>query len=183
LHTSGGTDITLGDSYEIFYQPRQAKFDEFTNEVPKEFTGLGTHDFANIWAPHTCPTNYFGSGGPYANYFTIYEDSVAADNPGAPAVATVASDIYGCASGMGSSPDYCAAVNRHVGTLPKGANNSNWYNDTNYYKAPPCNYFSNWCHRRAIRNLCYGFPYDDDGGHAAYTGASGVQWIAIAIGW
>ena len=84
---------------------------------------------------------------------------------------------------MGASPDYSAAVNRHVGTLPKGTNNSNWYNDTNYYKAAPCNYFSKWCHRRSLGNKCYGFPYDDDGGHAAYTGMSNVQWVAIAIGW
>jgi len=55
-----------------FFQPRKAKFDEFTNEVPKEFTKLATADFANIYAPHmierTGPT-LFNTGGPYVSYF------------------------------------------------------------------------------------------------------------------
>ncbi|HUI91034.1 MAG TPA: beta-1,3-glucanase family protein [Chitinivibrionales bacterium] len=182
VHSSNGQDNALGDAYEVFYQSRQAKFDEYLNEVPKEFTGLATHDNANIWAPHTSPVNYFGTGGPYVDYFTRYEDSVAVYNPG-PAP-TTAVGIFECGNGgMGSSPDYCACINRHVGTLPKGTNNANWYNDTNYYKAPPCNYFSYWCHRRSLYNKCYGFPYDDDGGHAAYLGQGNVQWLAIAIGW
>ena len=183
LHSSNGSDIVLGDAYEMFYQSRQAHFDEYKNEVPKEFTGLATHDFANIWAPHVCPVNYFNTNGPYVNYFTRYEDSVAAHQTGAPAPVN-AWDIFACTGGgMGSSPDWSAAINRHVGTLAQGTNNSNWYNDTNYYKAAPCNYYSKWCHRRALDNKCYGFPYDDDGGHAAYAAPSNVQWVAVAIGW
>jgi hypothetical protein len=182
VHSSNGQDNALGDSYELFYQTRKAKYDEYLNEVPKEFTGLATHDNANIWAPHTSPVNYFGTGAPYVNYFARYEDSVAVHNPG-PAP-TTAIGIFECGNGgMGSSPDYCACINRHVGTLPKGANNSNWFNDTNYYKDPPCNYFSRWCHRRSLYNKCYGFPYDDDGSHAAYLGQNNIQWLAIAIGW
>ena len=182
VHSSTGQDNALGDAYEMFYQSRQAHFDEFKNEVPKEFTGLATHDFANIWAPHTSPVNIFGTGGPYVDYFTKYEDSVIAYNPGQTVSSTI--NIFACAApGMGSSPDYSAAVNRHVGTLPKGTNNAIWYNDTNYYRAAPCNYFSYWCHRRGLYNKDYGFPYDDDGGHAAYLGQSNVQWLAIAIGW
>jgi hypothetical protein len=183
IHSSDGKDNTLGSIYEMFYQSRKSKFDEYANEVPKEFAGLATHDFANIWAPHTCPVNYFNTNGPYANYFVVYEDSVAKANPGAPAPVSTY-NIFACAGGgMGSSPDYSAAVNRHVGTLPQGTNKAIWYNDTNYYKAAPCNYYSRWCHRRSLRNMCYGFPYDDDGGHAAYLGQSNVQWLVIAVGW
>jgi hypothetical protein len=191
IHSSDGKDVTLGSIYEMFYQSRKSKYDEFVNEVPKEFIGLGTHDFANIWAPHTSPVNYFNTNGPYANYFTAYQAQVAAAQTGAPAPVS-AYNIFACAGGgMGSSPDWSAAINRHVGTIPlptKRLPNGNvdfspWYPDSNYYKAAPCNYYSRWCHRRSLRNMCYGFPYDDVGGHAAYLGQSNVQWLAIAIGW
>jgi hypothetical protein len=179
IHTAT-KDYTRGDVYEMFYQPRQAKFDEFKNEVPREFTGLATHDFANIWAPHTSPVNIFGTGGPYENYFIAYEDSVAAHNPGAPAPTTTVG-IFECGNGgMGSSPDYSACVNRHCGTLPQSA----WPDSTNYYRAYPCNYYSKWCHKRALQNLQYGFPYDDDENQSGIVGGvSNVQWFGIAIGW
>jgi hypothetical protein len=181
IHTSTGIDVTLGDAYEMFYQPRQTIFDEYVNENPKEFIGLATQNFANIYAPHMSPVNYFNTNGPYANYFVAYENEVAAAQASVGALAPVSTwNIFACAGGgMGSSPIYSAAVNRHCGTLPQSA----WNNDTNYYKAAPCNYFSKWCHRRSLRNMSYGFPYDDVGGHAAFTGQSNVQWIAIAIGW
>jgi hypothetical protein len=180
IHNSSGQDVTLGSSYEMFYQPRKAKFDEFVNEVPKEFIGLATQNFANIYAPHTPPVNYFNTGGPYVDYFSNYQDSVIAHNPGAPAKVN-AWNIFACAGGgIGSSPQYSASINRHCGTIsPQSA----WNNDTNYYKAAPCNYFSKWVHRRSLANKAYGFPYDDVGGHAAYLGMSNVQWLAIAIGW
>lgn len=196
LHTSTGIDTIMGDSYETFFQSRQAKFDEFTNEVPKEFTGLATHDFANIWAPHTSPVNYFNTGGPYVTYFDRYEDSAKVhyvinpntqNDPGA-LTPVNAWDIFACTGGngtMGSSPDWSAAVNRHVATLSEGANWVNWRtNDSgSYYQAAPCNYFSKWCHRRSINDYCYGFPYDDDGAHMSFMGIGNVQWIAVAIGW
>ena len=181
IHSANGQENILGSSYEMFYQPRQAKFDEFKNEVPMEFTKLATQNFANIYAMHTPPVNLFNTGGPYVNYFSLYEDSVLAVNPGQ--AKANAQQISACAGGMGGNPSYCAAINRHCGTLPKGPNNSIWNNDTNYYKAPPCNYFSYWVHRRSLKNKAYGFPYDDVGGHAAYCGQGPVQWLAIAIGW
>jgi hypothetical protein len=135
IHSPTGPECILGSKYEMFYQSRQAHYDEYLNEVPKEFTKLATQNNANIYAMHTPPVNLFNTGGPYVNYYSIYEDSVIAHNPGA-AKAT-AWQISACAGGMGSTPNYCAAVNRHCGTLP----NTAWNNDTNYYKAPPCNYF------------------------------------------
>ncbi len=197
LHTSTGIDTVMGDDYELFYQTRQSKFDEYKNEVPKEFTGLATHDFANIWAPHVCPVNYFNTGGPYVDYFTRYQDSASvhyvknpgwAADPGAYPTVPTAWDIFACAGpnpSMGASPDWSAAINRHVATLPQGVEYANWRtNDTAaYYQDAPCNYFSKWCHRRSINNYCYGFPYDDDGGHQSFMGIGNVQWIAVAIGW
>lgn len=184
IKSSTGQDNALGDAYHMFYQSRQSIFDEFSNEVPKEFTHLARVNYANIYAPHMTAANYFNTGGVYTLYFDKYQDSVRAHNPGAPAK-TTAWNIFACAGTgtIGASPDYSAAVNRHVGTLPQGTNFANWNNDTNYYKAPPCNYFSYWCHRRSLYNKSYGFPYDDVGGHAAYLAQSNVQWIAVAIGW
>jgi hypothetical protein len=185
VHSPGGIDTTRGDAYEMFYQSRQAKFDEFRNEVPKEFTGLATQDFANIWAPHTSPVNYFGTGGPYENYYIAYEDSVNALHGGTLVVSHTIT-VFNCLAaggGMGTQPYYSAALNRHVATLPQGTNYSIWNNDTNYYKAAPCNYYSKWCHRRSLHKLCYGTCYDDVGNHSSFVQQPNVQWIAIAIGW
>jgi len=183
VHRTTGADIIMGDDYLTFYQSRQSKYDEYKNEVPKEFTGLATHDFANIWAPHTSPVNYFGTNGPYVNYFLAYEDSVKAHNSDAPAPTTT-TGIFACNNGgMGSSPAYSAAVNRHVGHIPHGTNNANWRNASLFYKAGPANFFSMWSHRRCIDNKSYGFPYDDFAEQAAYVGASNVLWVAVAIGW
>ena len=170
-------DVILGSSYHMFYQSRQSKFEEFINECPKEFTRLATQNFANIYAMHTPPVNLFNTGGPYVDYFSKYEDTVLAHNPGQ--TKANAWQISACAGGMGSNPSYCAAVNRHCGHLPQ----TEWRNPANYYLEQPANYFSNWVHRRSIRNFAYGFPYDDVAEQAAFASVSGVQWIAIAIGW
>jgi hypothetical protein len=184
VHTSTGIDTTMGDEYEMFYTSRQAKFDEFKNEVPKEFTGLATQDFANIWAPHTSPVNYFNTGGPYENYYIAYENAVNALYHGTLVVSPTINVFNSMGGGgMGSDPWFSSALNRHVATLPQGTNRSIWFNDTNYYKEAPCNYYSKWCHRRSLHNLCYGFPYDDAGNHAAFVQQYNVQWVAIAIGW
>jgi hypothetical protein len=186
VHTSvaGSKDVVMGDAYSMFYQSRQSKFDEFINENPKEFIGLATRNFANIYAPHTSPTNYFGTGGPYADYFLAYQDTVRAHNPAAPA-ATTTTNIFACAGTgtMGAQPSYSSAINRHVGHLPAGTNFANWRNPAEYYKAAPCNYFSKWTHRRSIDNKSYGFPYDDFAEQAAFVGAANVLWVAVAIGW
>jgi hypothetical protein len=181
IHCSDGTDKTFGDEYYQFYQPRQTVYDEFKNEVPVEFIPLAQHDFANIYAPHMSPVNYFNTGGTYVNYFSTYMDSVHLVQTGAPAKAATAWDIFACTgtNTMGSSNVYSAAVNRHVGTLPQSV----WEADSNYYKKPPCNYFSKWVHRRSLHNLAYGFPYDDVGHHESYINIANVQWVIMAVGW
>jgi hypothetical protein len=190
VHKTTGRDTIMGDAYEMFYQSRQAKIDEYLNEVPKEFTPMAKVNNANIYAPHMTATNYFNTGGPYVDYFSKYIDSVivrqtALGVTNIPAKVN-AWNIFACTGGgMGASPDYSAAVHRHVGTRPQGANFINWrvLDSTYYYQEPPCNYFSRWSHRRSINNFSYGFPYDDDGGHASFMDPSNVLWIAIAIGW
>jgi hypothetical protein len=180
IHTAT-KNYDRGDVYEMFYQPRKAKFDEFINEVPKEFTALATQDFANIYAPIYGNVNLFNTNGLYVNYFTRYEDSVAAHQTGAPAVSPIAANIFGCmGGGMGSNVNFSAAINRHCGLLAQSA----WGDPKNFYLDAPCNYFSKWCHRRAESGLQYGFPYDDSHEQSGIVGGvSGVQWFAIAIGW
>jgi hypothetical protein len=195
LKTTTGIDTIMGDSYELFFQSRQSKFDEFKNEVPKEFTWEATHDFANIYAPHKMDPFPFRTGQPYADYFKRYQDSAVAhyvknpawaQDPGPLTPVTQADDIFACTgNSIGSSPDWSSAINRHVALLPQGVQYENWrFKDTaSYYHGTPCNYFSYWCHRRSINNYCYGYPYDDDGAHEAYINIGNVQWIAVAIGW
>jgi hypothetical protein len=183
VHCPNVNDTILGDAYEMFYQPRQAKFDEFRNEVPKEFTGLATQDFANIWSPYSSPVNYFGTGGPYENYYIAYEDSVNSLYGGTLVVSPTMKIYYPTGDhGMASQPNFSAALNRHVATLPQGTNYSVWNNDTNYYKAAPCNYYSKWCHRRSLHNLCDAIPYET-GNNSTDVQLYNVQWVAIAIGW
>jgi hypothetical protein len=178
IHSPTGPECTLGSSYHMFYQTHQSKWDEFINEVPKEFTKLATQNNANIYAMHTPPVNLFNTGGPYVDYYSKYEDSVLAHNPGQ--AKKNAWEISACTGGgMGGDPGYCSAVNRHCGHLAK----TEWRNPKNFYLAPPCNYFSNWVHRRSLGSKAYGFPYDDYAEQAAFCGQANVQWLAIAIGW
>ena len=180
---SATSNIDRGDLYEMFFQPRKAKFDEFVNEVPKEFTRLAMADFANIYAPHlierTGPT-LFNTGGPYVSYFDRYQDSCIAHNTGVPAK-TTAWNIFACAGSYGNSATWGGNMNRHVGTLAS----TQWCDSSNFYQNAPCNYFSKWVHLRSQQGMEYGFPYDDDcNKYSGIVGnASGVQWFAIAIGW
>jgi hypothetical protein len=203
IKTSDGKDTVMGDSYELFYQSRESKFAEFINEVPKEFTWEATHDFANIWAPHKMDPFPFRSTGPYGNYYERYQDSVIknyvkdplwvnhpgygapANDPGPYPAATQADDVFACAGVLGNLPIWAAALNRHVSHLPQGVDCYNWsYVDTAYYYTDaPANFYSRWCHRRAINDYCYGFPYDDNGDHEAYISINNIQWMAVAIGW
>jgi hypothetical protein len=175
-------NIDRGDLYELFFQPRKAIFDEFVNEVPKEFSRLATVDVANIYAPHLIErkgTTLFGKGGPYVGYFDVYQDSCRVHNPTMPAKST-AWDIFACAGNYGNTATWGGNMNRHVGTLPS----TQWCDSSKFYRDAPCNYFSKWCHLRAMQGLQYGFPYDDDCNKFSGIVATGnVQWFAIAIGW
>lgn len=206
IKTTDGKDTVMGDAYWLYYQSRESKFAEFINEVPNEFTWEATHDFANIWAPHKMDPFPFRSTGPYGAYYTRYQDSVVknyvidplwvnkpgygapANDPGPYPTVPQADDIFACTGpnpSIGASPIWSAAMNRHVAHLPQGVDCYNWsYVDTaNYYTDAPANFYSRWCHRRAINNYCYGFPYDDNGDHEAYISIGNIQWMAVAIGW
>ncbi|HUI91035.1 MAG TPA: beta-1,3-glucanase family protein [Chitinivibrionales bacterium] len=179
IHTAS-RNYDRGDVYEMFYQSRQAKFDEYKNEVPKEFTGMATQNFANIYAPHMTATNYFNTGGVYATYFDKYQDTCIAHGVGGPPAKTTPFNIFACAGPLSNSATWGGNYNRRVGALPQ----AQWCDSTKFYRGYPCSYYSKWCHRRAQNNLQYGFPYDDDCNQSGIVGGvSGVQWFEIAIGW
>ena len=72
LHCTDGYDAARGEIYDVFYEPRQAIFDEYANEVPYQFT-----DQATIQAPYRIPdpgmTPNFSTGGLYAHYWDAYQ--------------------------------------------------------------------------------------------------------------
>jgi Beta-1,3-glucanase len=208
VKTNDGKDTVMGDSYEMFFQSRESKFAEFINEVPKEFTWEARHDFANIYAPHKADPFPFRSTGPYGDYYKRYQDSVVKNyvkdplwvnvpnayggpntDPGAYPEATQADDIFACTGpnpSIGASPQFSAAMNRHVAHMePHGIGWHRWaYEDSaSFYLDAPANFYSRWCHRRCINNYDYGFPYDDNGDHQSYMTMSNIQWFAVAIGW
>jgi hypothetical protein len=164
LHCSDGYDIARGEDYHVFYQPRQSIFDEFTNEVPYQFTACGT-----LQAPYRIPnpgaTPNFQTGGLYAHYWDAY-------------AATVGVTAGPYLNGI-SSPQTSAGMHRHVLELSA----ANQQLDTYYYQKAPSNYYSYFLHRRAMDRRQYGFPYDDCYGWSSYISHGSAQWLLVAVGY
>ena len=91
-----------------------------------------------------------------ANYFSAYASSVG--------VSAATSDIFGCAASLANDPGMCAALNRHVATLPQ----SQWSDPSRYYLAAPANYYARFWHDHAINRLDPG----DDTAVTIYSSAS-----------
>ncbi|WP_051839818.1 glycoside hydrolase family 64 protein [Streptomyces sp. NRRL F-5126] len=170
LHSNDGSDVQVGDGYDLFQQDRDAVFQQFKSEVPTEFQGL-----ADIQAPYRIPapgsSPDFQAGGKYADYFTSYAQSVGVNES--------TSNITGCAGSLASNPDMCAALNRHVAQLPK----DQWSTPSNFYKDGPANYYAKFWHDHAINNLAYGFPYDDVAGRSSFVSHADPKWLEVAVGW
>ena len=73
----------------------------------------------------------------------------------------------------------CAALNRHVATLPPAQQSD----PTRYYLAAPANYYAKFWHDHAINRLAYGFPYDDVNGQSSFISHGNPQWLLVAVGW
>jgi hypothetical protein len=171
LHAHDGYDVTVGDDYQTFQEDRTATFQRFVNEVPTEFKQLAQAPNApfRIPAPGSVPA--FRTGGQYQNYFTGYAQSVGVNEP--------TSNITGCAGSMAGNPDMCAALNRHVATLPR----TQWGDPTQYYKSAPANYYAKFWHDHGVNHLAYGFPYDDVAGQSSFVSHGNPQWLVVAVGW
>ncbi|WP_405888757.1 beta-1,3-glucanase family protein [Streptomyces sp. NBC_01136] len=170
LHAKDGYDVEVGENRQTFAEDRATTFQRFGNAVPDQFKVLAqTQAPYRIIAPGSDPS--FRAGGANANYFTSYAQSVG--------VNAATSDIFGCAASLAGTPDMCAALNRHVATLPA----SQQSDPSQYYKAAPANYYAKFWHDNAINNLAYGFPYDDVAGQSSFISHSNPQWLLVAVGW
>ncbi|MEU9307279.1 beta-1,3-glucanase family protein [Streptomyces sp. NPDC048256] len=170
LHSRDGYDVEVGENRQTFAEDRATTFQRFTDAVPEQFKVLArTQAPYRIIAPGSDPS--FRAGGANANYFTSYAQSVG--------VNAATSDIFGCAASLAADPDMCAALNRHVATLPA----SQQADPSQYYKAAPANYYAKFWHDNAIDSLAYGFPYDDVAGRSSFISHSDPQWLLVAVGW
>ncbi|MYX28683.1 hypothetical protein GTY75_18875 [Streptomyces sp. SID8381] len=170
LHSKDGYDVEVGENRQTFAEDRATTFQRFTDAVPAPFKVLAqTQAPYRIIAPGSDPS--FRAGGANANYFTAYAQSVG--------VNAATSDIFGCAAALAGNPDMCAALNRHVATLPA----SQQSDPAQYYKAAPANYYAKFWHDNAISHLAYGFPYDDVAGQSSFVSHGDPQWLLVAVGW
>jgi hypothetical protein len=165
IHCTDGFDTVRGEKYHVYFQTRQSFFDEFTNEVPYEFTQVGL-----MRAPYRIPNpgtsgSPLATGGTYASYWTKYCQAFGV---------TATAYLNGI-----KSPDTSAACHRHT----MGMTDAQRADDKNFYKAAPCNFYSFFLHRRAIDGRCYGFPYDDSQNWSSYLEHGNVSWMAIAVGY
>ncbi|MEU8950996.1 beta-1,3-glucanase family protein [Streptomyces sp. NPDC048489] len=170
LHAKDGYDVEVGENRQTFAEDRATTIQRFTDAVPDQFKVLArTQAPYRIIAPGSDPS--FRAGGANANYFTSYAQSVG--------VNAATSDIFGCAASLAANPDMCAALNRHVATLPA----SQQSDPAQYYKAAPANYYAKFWHDNAINHLAYGFPYDDVAGQSSFVSHGNPQWLLVAVGW
>jgi hypothetical protein len=170
LHAHDGYDVSVGEDQATFAEDRSATFGRFIDEVPAEFRVLAQAQAPyRIIAPGSHPN--FRAGGANANYFTSYANSVG--------VTAATADIFGCAGSLAGNPDMCAALNRHVATLPR----SQWSDPNQYYRAAPANYYARFWHDHAINRLAYGFPYDDVANQSSFISHGNPQYLLVAVGW
>jgi hypothetical protein len=166
LHCTDGFDTSRGELPHVFYQSRQSFFDEFTNEVPQEFT-----DLAKIQAPYKIPhpgypNTALASNGTYAHYSDKYLQAFGAPvNPG-------------YLSNLGG-PKTEGNAHRHVLEMTTAQQ----ADGNNFYKATPCDFYANFLHRRAFDSKCYAFPYDDYNNWSSYIEHGNVSWLILAIGY
>jgi hypothetical protein len=169
LHAYDGYDVQVGDTQSIFNKSRSQVFQDFINAVPQQFQVLAqTQAPYRIIAPGSDPS--FKPGGVNANYFTSYAQSVGVNE--------TTQYIFGCAGTMASNPNMCAALNRHVATLPSSSQSD----PSQYYKSAPANYYAKFWHDNGINNLAYGFPYDDVAGQSSFISHGNPQWLEVAVG-
>jgi hypothetical protein len=170
LHAHDGYDVSVGEDRSTFAEDRAATFQRFINEVPTEFDQL-----AQVEAPYRIPapgnTAGFQPGGAHANYFTSYAASIG--------ISATTAQVTGCAGPLAQDPARCAALNRHVATLPQ----SQWSDPSQYYRAAPANYYAKFWHDHAINRLAYGFPYDDFANQSSFISHGNPQYLLVAVGW
>jgi len=183
LHCADGYEATVGEDYQTFQEDRTATFQKFLAEVSPPFQALARPPHApyRIVEPGA---EGFKTGGPYANYYDSFVDTMWANNG-----LTMAKPGPN-GSGLSSYPDLSAAIFRHVGDTagsftPDGKlmNKSLWADPAAFYRTAPCDDYAAFWHRHALGGKAYGFPYDDVGSYSSYISHANPQYMLVAIGW
>lgn len=188
LHVTSGsqTDYYTGENCPTFAEDRAATFASYVASVPAEFQPCGQAPNAPYRIPEPGGGCGFNAGGANANYFNSYEMEMWTNN----GITIPMPGPNG--SGLGAYPDLSAAIMRHVGAAAgtftaagKLVNGNFWQTmpESTFYSAAPADYYAQWIHSRAIHGKQYAFPYDDVGGNSSDVGASGMEYMLVAIGW
>ena len=172
LHNKDGSDQTVGDSYQVFNETRDATFTRFVAAMPAEFKALAQAPYypTRIISPGSLPA--FQPGGVNQNYMSAY----AAAN----GITATTQEIFGCSGTiMAAQAQTCANANRHVlGTATAVQNDP-----AQYYKSAPANYYAKFWHDNGVDALAYGFPYDDVNGQSSFVVHDNPQYLQVAVGW
>ena len=183
LHCADGFDDAVGENYATFLEDRALTFQRFIDAVPDEFKPLAQAPHApyRIVEPGA---EGFKAGGPYANYYDSFVDSLWSAN-----AFTIAKPGPN-GSGLGSYPDLSAAIFRHVGNVagtfdPSGKllDKTLWKDSTTFYQTAPADYYAMFWHANALGGRAYGFPYDDVGSYSSYMSHANPQSMLVAVGW
>jgi hypothetical protein len=184
LHTTGGTEATVGEDYGTFCEDRAATFQRFIDEVPAEFQPLAQPPFApfRIVRPES---GGFGAGDTYADYYDSVVNQIWTSNG-----ITIAKPPPLGNLDLSGYPDLSAAIFRHVGDMGGAfgadgntTNASLLNNPAAYYQSAPANYYARFWHAHGINGKAYGFPYDDSMGQSSYISYANPQYMLVALGW
>lgn len=181
-------------------ESRKALFDAFKREVPREFHSCVRAPY-RIVSPNVAD---FGKGRPHAAYFDKYISEVwkffsmekkllggwtgkvvngelTFSQGGGKVFKTPKPTTQEAFLGngiLGHSPQFCAAINRHVLEEP-----AYWTNPSKYYNAAPANYYAKFWHDHSINGKAYGFCYDDFNGQDTLIEARQPTNLNITVSW
>ena len=183
LQCGDGTLVERGEDYGTMLEPRQVTFLKYQAELGTPWNAAAQTQWPyRIGEPGGAG---FGQNGPYAGYFTTYINQVWAANG---LTIPKPTNFLNLATQL---PDLSAALNRHVAQAPGSfksngtlANTNFWeqHPPSSFYQAAPANMYARFWHERAIDNLQYGFPYDDDDSQSSDVGCVEPKSLVIAVG-
>jgi hypothetical protein len=194
--------IAMGDNRVGITESRKALFEQFRRQAPAPFKSCLHGDW---WILSPCRAD-FRADGPNAHYFDTYINDawamyarerkspsgkwigrvvdgaltftpVGEGKPVSCASKPTTQDVFMGTGVLAVNPQFCAAINRHVLADP-----ADWRNASAFYKAEPCNWYAKFFHEHSVRNLAYGFCYDDVAEQAAFFSGTGKD-IVITLTW
>lgn len=196
LFEANGTSQKVGIT-----ESRAALFAAFKKDAPKEFQSC-VQGLDRIVSPYRAD---FRKGMTNGNYFDRYINEVWAmyatekTTPGGWTGKVVEGALIFSKAGekdyvlrqkpttqdvllgeheLAKSAPFCSAINRHVLADP-----GDWRNRAAYYQTEPYNFYAKFFHDHSLRNLAYGFCYDDFGEQAAYFMGRNPVKLVVTLRW